>query len=196
MRTHHPARRGLLVPVIGLALAAAVTACSSSSSSSSAPASPAASATASSAAPTTAPASPTAAASSPAAVASTPAATGTAAAVAAITKNWVTFFNGKTPAATRETLVQDGPQFATVLKAQASSAQSEAAGASVQKVTLTSATQASVGYTILISGSPVLAGQKGTAVLESGTWKVSLTSFCGLLALQNGGKAVAGCPAG
>jgi hypothetical protein len=82
-----------------------------------------------------------------------------------------------------------------VLKAQASSAQSEAAGASVQKVTLTSATQAAVGYTILISGSPVLAGQKGTAVLESGTWKVSLTSFCGLLALQNGGKAVAGCPA-
>ena len=81
-----------------------------------------------------------------------------------------------------------------MLKAQASSAQSQAAGASVQKVTLTSATEATVSYTILISGSPVLAGQKGTAVLEGGTWKVSLTSFCGLLALQNGGKAVAGCP--
>ena len=193
MRTHHTARRGLLVTALGLALAAAITACSSSSSSSSsAPTSPSASATTSSAAPTTAP---TTAAASPSAAASTPAATGTAAAIAAITKNWVTFFNGKTPAATRETLVQDGSQFATVLKAQASSAQSEAAGASVQKVTLTSATQAAVGYTILISGSPVLAGQKGTAVLESGTWKVSLTSFCGLLALQNGGKAVAGCPA-
>lgn len=193
MRTHHTARRGLLVTALGLALAAAVTACSSSSSSSSAPASPSASATTSSATPTTAP---TTAAASPSAAAATPAATGTAAAVTAITKNWVTFFNGKTPAATRQSLVQDGSQFATVLKAQASSAQSEAAGASVQKVTLTSATQAAVGYTILISGSPVLAGQKGTAVLESGTWKVSLTSFCGLLALQNGGKAVAGCPAG
>lgn len=193
MRTHHTARRGLLVTALGLALAAAVTACSSSSSSSSAPASPSASATTSSAAPTTAP---TTAAASPSAAASTPAATGTAAAIAAITKNWVTFFNGKTPAATRQSLVQDGPQFATMLKAQASSAQSQAAGASVQKVTLTSATQAAVGYTILISGSPVLAGQKGTAVLESGTWKVSLASFCGLLALQNGGKAVTGCPAG
>lgn len=193
MRTHHAARRGLLVTALGLALAAAVTACSSSSSSSSAPASPSASATTSSATPTTAP---TTAAASPSAAAATPAATGTAAAITAITKNWVTFFNGKTPAATRQSLVQDGSQFATVLKAQASSAQSEAAGASVQKVTLTSATQAAVGYTILISGSPVLAGQKGTAVLESGTWKVSLTSFCGLLALQNGGKAVAGCPAG
>ena len=190
MRTHHTAHRALLVPVLGLALAATITACSSSSSSSSsssAPASPTAAATTSAAAPTTAPASPTAAAS-------TPAATSTAAAVAAIEKNWVTFFNGKTPPATRQALVQDGPQFATVLKAQASSAQSQAAGASVQKVTLTSATEATVSYTILISGSPVLAGQKGTAVLESGTWKVSLTSFCGLLALQNGGKAVAGCP--
>ena len=190
MRTHHTAHRALLVPVLGLALAATITACSSSSSSSSAPASPSATAAA-----TTSAAAPTTAAASPSAAASTPAATGTAAAIAAITKNWVTFFNGKTPAATRETLVQDGSQFATVLKAQASSAQSEAAGASVQKVTLTSATQAAVGYTILISGSPVLAGQKGTAVLESGTWKVSLASFCGLLALQNGGKAVAGCPA-
>ena len=190
MRTHHTAHRALLVPVLGLALAATITACSSSSSSSSAPASPSATAAA-----TTSAAAPTTAAASPSAAASTPAATGTAAAVAAITKNWVTFFNGKTPAATRQSLVQDGSQFATVLKAQASSAQSEAAGASVQKVTLTSATQAAVGYTILISGSPVLAGQKGTAVLESGTWKVSLASFCGLLALQNGGKAVAGCPA-
>ena len=187
MRTHHTAHRALLVPVLGLALAATITACSSSSSSSSAPASPSASATTSAAAPTTAPASPTAAAS-------TPAATSTSDAAATIEKNWVTFFNGKTPAATRQSLVQDGSQFATVLKAQASSAQSQAAGASVQKVTLTSATQAAVTYTILISGSPVLAGQKGTAVLEGGTWKVSLTSFCGLLALQNGGKAVAGCP--
>jgi hypothetical protein len=186
MRTHPPARRSLLVPVIGLALAAAATACSSSSSSSSAPPSPSASATTSSAAPTTAPASPSVAAS-------TPAATG-AAAVAAIKKNWVTFFNGKTPAATRISLVQNGTQFAAAIKTQAASAQGQTAGASVQKVTLTSATQAAVDYTILISGSPVLAGQKGTAVLESGTWKVSLASFCALLGLESGGKPVPGCP--
>ncbi len=40
----------------------------------------------------------------------------------------------------------------------------------------------------------MLAGQKGSAVLESGTRKVSLASFCGLLALQHGGKAVVGSP--
>lgn len=65
----------------------------------------------------------------------------------------------------------------------------------MQKVTLTSATQATVGYTILISGAPVLPGQKGTAVLQGGTWKVATASFCGLLMLQSGGKPVAGCPA-
>jgi hypothetical protein len=106
----------------------------------------------------------------------------------------VTFFNGKTPAATRIALVQDGQKFAAVLKAQQSSAQNQSAGASVQKVTLTSATQAAVVYTILLNGTPVLAGQKGTAVFENGTWKVSLTSFCGLLMLESGGKPVTGCP--
>jgi hypothetical protein len=106
----------------------------------------------------------------------------------------VTFFNGKTPAATKIGLVQDGQKFASVLKSMASSAQSQTASVSVQKVTLTSATQATVDYTILVSGTPMLANQKGTAVLESGIWKVGLTSFCALLALQSGGKPVAGCP--
>jgi hypothetical protein len=41
----------------------------------------------------------------------------------------------------------------------------------------------------------MLANQKGTAVLENGTWKVGLASFCGLAALESGGKAVPGCPA-
>ncbi len=191
MRTTHTAHRALLVPALGLALAAVLTACSSSSSSSSsssAATSPSASASATTTAPTTAPA-------SPSATASTPAPAGPAAAVAAIKKNWVTFFNGKTPVATRVALVQNGQQFASVLKSMSTSAQSEAASVSVQKVTLTSATQASVGYTILISGAPVLAGQKGTAVLQGGTWKVATASFCGLLMLQSGGKAVPGCPA-
>ena len=191
MRTTHTAHRALLVPALGLALAAALTACSSgssSSSSSSAATSPSASASASTSAPTTAPASPSATAST------APAPAGTAAAIAEIKKNWVTFFNGKTPAANRVALVQNGQQFASTLKTMASSAQSEAASVSVQKVTLTSATQATVNYTILISGAPVLAGQKGTAVLQDGTWKVAVASFCGLLELQSGGKPVAGCP--
>jgi hypothetical protein len=199
MRINHLAHRGLLVPAVGLGLAVAMTACSSSSSSSSsAAASTSATASASvtapastspSAAPTTA-APTTAAASTPAA--STEAASGPAA-IAAIKTAWVTFFNGKVPAATKITLVQNGTTFAPELEAAAKSPSGATAGASVQSVKLTSKTGASVGYSILISGTPVLKGQKGVAVYQDGAWKVGDSSFCALLALEGGGKAPAAC---
>ena len=181
LRFHPAARRIFIAPVAGLALAAAITACSSSSSSSSS---------------TTPTAAATSAASGPVA-SSTPAGnssgTGSAATIATIKKNWETFFNGKTPAATKENLVQDGQKFASVIKSQAGSALAQTASASVQSVTVTSPTQAKVKYSILVSGTPVLQGQTGTAVYENGTWKVGLGSFCALLTLQNNGKAPAGC---
>ena len=185
LRFHPAARRIFIAPVAGLALAAAITACSSSSSSSSST-TPTAAATSAA----------TSAASSPVA-SSTPAGsssgTGSAATIATIKKNWETFFNGKTPAATKESLVQDGQKFASVIKSQAGSALAQTASASVQSVTVTSPTQAKVKYSILVSGTPVLQGQTGTAVYENGTWKVGLGSFCALLTLQNNGKAPAGC---
>jgi hypothetical protein len=58
---------------------------------------------------------------------------------------------------------------------------------------MTSPTQATVVYDIVVSGSPVLSGQKGTAVLEGSTWKVGVSSFCGLVTLEQGGKT-AGLP--
>ena len=56
------------------------------------------------------------------------------------------------------------------------------------KVTLVSATQASVVYTIMEGGQPVLANRTGVAVYQNGIWKVGLASFCSLLAVENGGK--------
>jgi hypothetical protein len=56
-----------------------------------------------------------------------------------------------------------------------------------------------VTYDILLNGTPALSNQKGTAVLENGTWKVGVSSFCGLLSLENGGntsKLPAACSAG
>jgi len=181
------ARRSLLVPALGLALAAAITACSSSSSSSSSSVA---------AAPSSAPASPTpvatTAAPSPSATASTEATSG-AAATAAIKKNWVAFFNPKSSVAAKEAILQNGSKYEALLKSQASNPTAATASASVQSVKITSPTGATVDYTILVSGSPVLKGQKGTAVYQDGTWKVSKTSFCGLAALENGGKAPAVC---
>ncbi len=111
--------------------------------------------------------------------------------MAAIKKNWVMFFNGKSSVAVKETLVEGGTKFASVLQSTAKTGAN--ASATVQSVTLTSPTQATVHYTVLLSGSPVLTGQKGTAVYQDGAWKVSATSFCGLAALESGGKAPAAC---
>ena len=127
-----------------------------------------------------------------------PAATG-GSAVSQITTNWETFFDGKTPVSQRVSLLQDGSQFQSVISAQAGSALATGASVKVTKVTVTSPTQATVKYNLLEGGAPALSNQTGTAVLENGTWKVGVTSFCGLLTLENGGKTTglpAACQAG
>jgi hypothetical protein len=164
------AHRTLRQIVLACALTAAVAACSSNSTGASS--SPTTSAPATSASPSTA-------------------ASGSAESV--IAANWTTFFNAKTPNAQRVTLLQDGPVFASVLKAQSGSTLASSATAKVTKVTLVSATQAKVTYSVLIGGTPALSNQTGTAVLQGGTWKVGLASFCGLLTLENAGKT-AGLP--
>ncbi|MGH3277020.1 MAG: hypothetical protein ACRDNZ_22170 [Streptosporangiaceae bacterium] len=106
-----------------------------------------------------------------------------------IAANWTAFFNAKTPVDTRISLLQDGQMLAPVIRAQSGTGLAAEATAKVTRVTVTSPTQAMVGYDILVSGQTALAGQTGTAVLQNGTWKVGLSSFCGLLILENGGKS-------
>jgi hypothetical protein len=115
-------------------------------------------------------------------------------AAAQIAANWTAFFSAKTPVATRVGLLQDGPTFASVIQAQAGSTLASSASARVDKVTLTSPTEAKVTYTILVGGQPVLSNQSGVAVNQSGTWKVGVASFCGLLVTENAGKT-SGLPA-
>jgi hypothetical protein len=135
----------------------------------------------------------TSAATSPAAseATSSNASTGASApagSVAAITTNWEAFFNAKTPDSKRVTLLQDGTQFASVIKSQSGSGLAALATAKVTNVTVNSGSQATVKYNILVGGTPELKNQTGTAVLENGTWKVGLASFCGLLTIENAGK--------
>ena len=116
------------------------------------------------------------------------------AAASTIAANWTAFFSAKTPVARRVALLQDGQDFASIIKSQASGGLAASASAKVTKVTVTSPAQATVGYDIQVAGQTALARQSGTAVLEAGTWKVGLASFCGLLALEAGGKTT-GLPA-
>jgi hypothetical protein len=128
------------------------------------------------------------ASASPTASASTAAEpTSGSAAVAAITANWKTVFNGKAPIPRRLALVQDGPQVAAFVEAQAKTSFGQAAAgstATVSSVTITSPTRATVHYTVLLLGTPLLKNQVGTAVYLNGMWKVAIASFCGLAYLE------------
>lgn len=148
-----------------VALAVIVTACGSSSPSSSSPSKPAS---------------------------SSPGSSGSA--TSQITTNWQAFFSAQTPTSQRVSLLEDGSQFQSVIQAQAGGGLASQASAKVVKVTINSPSQATVKYDILLNGTPALSNQTGTAVYQDGTWKVGVTSFCGLLTLENGGKT-SGLPA-
>ncbi|HLK72426.1 MAG TPA: hypothetical protein VKU77_02130 [Streptosporangiaceae bacterium] len=179
MRFPLVARRIILAPVFGLALALAVTACSSSGSSSSSSASTPASSSAPVGSPSAVPAS------------SSPASSGNSAAVAQITANWEKFFNSSTPNSERVTLLQNGSAFAGAISGLTSLV--SGLGAKVTNVTLTSATTATVKYDLTAGGTSLLNNQTGTAVLDNGVWKVGDASLCGLIKLVPGGTVPSAC---
>jgi hypothetical protein len=84
--------------------------------------------------------------------------------------------------------LQDGSTFSSIIKSQAGSGLASQATAQVTKVTVITTSEAQVTYSILLNGTPELKNQNGTAVYQDGTWKVGVTSFCGLLTLENGGS--------
>jgi hypothetical protein len=183
MRFQLLARR-IAAPALGLALAATMAACSSSNTSATA-ASP------SSAAPASSVASSPVAGGSGTASSSGQAASGDA--KAQITANWEAFFDGKTSAAKKISLLENGQKFASIINAQAGSGIAASAGAKVTSVVLSSSAQAAVKYDITLNGATALANQTGTAVYQDGMWKVGDVSFCQLLKLENGGTAPSVC---
>ena len=115
-------------------------------------------------------------------------------AIAAIKKNWATFFSAKTPISRRIALLQDGDKLAKVIKSQSGSSLAAAASAKVSHVALTGTNQASVTYSIYVGGQAALPDQQGVAVYQDGVWKVGLVSFCALLKIENAGNS-SGLPA-
>ena len=181
MRFQLLARRITLAPTLAVVLALTVAACSSSSSTSASTSSSSSSA-------------PAASSSAPSsAAASSPSTGGSSAAVAQITASWEAFFDGKTSAAKKITLLQNGQKFASVINAQAGSSIATGAGAKVTAVVVNSATSATVSYGITLNGASALPNQTGTAVYQDGIWKVGDVSFCELLKLENGGTAPSVC---
>ena len=164
MRFHPATRRVLALPAVIAGIGLLLTACSSSGNkpSSGSSGSPASSATSS----------------------STSSGGSSGSAAATIKANWEAFFSSSTPTAKRVALLQNGSQFASLIAAQSRSSLASAASAKVNSVTGITATQATVNYAIVVSGTPALNNQKGVAVKQNGTWKVGDKSFCGLLQLE------------
>ena len=174
MRFNLLARR-ILVPALGLALAATVAACSSSGSSATTSSSSSGATSGSAAAP-----------SSPGG--------GNSAAVAQITANWEKFFNSSTSASEKATLLQNGTTFEPVIQALINFPLASGLGAKVTSVTLKSATTATVKYNLTASGQALFTqDQTGTAVLQGGTWKVGDASLCNLFKLIPGGTVPSAC---
>jgi hypothetical protein len=113
-----------------------------------------------------------------------PAASPSGSAAAAIRADWEQFFAGATPAARKVALLENGQQFAKTIQAQAQSPLAQSTAAKVSSVSVTSATTATVKYSILLGKQVALADQTGQAVLQGGVWKVSAQSFQALLALE------------
>ncbi len=167
MRLQLAARRVILTPVLGLALAAAVAACGSSGSSS------------------------TSSSSSSPATSATSSAPATGNAAAQITANWEKFFSASTPTSQRVTLLQNGTAFATAIASLSHLV--SGLGATVTSVTVNSPTSATVTYNLTAGGSSLLSHQTGMAVYENGVWKVGDASLCGLLKLAPGATLPAAC---
>ena len=143
---------------------------------------------------------------SPSAASSQPAGVSTSASVSAtlssgassgpalqISQAWARFFAGTTSASDKQALLENGSAFAAAIAAQANSPIAKSTMAIVSKVTVVSADEAQVTYTISIGGLPALTNQTGTAVLVNGVWKVGAASFCQLLSLE--GQTPSACPA-
>lgn len=154
------------------ALAAAAAACGSSTPSSSSSSPPA---------------------TSPAATPSSTTGSSGGIANAAIAANWVAFFDAKTPVAKRVSLLEDGSQFQSIIATQAHQSLPSLASAKVISVSNVTASNATVKYDILVSGTPALTNEIGTAVYQDGTWKVGVSSFCGLLSLEGLKSMPAAC---
>jgi hypothetical protein len=92
---------------------------------------------------------------------------------------WSTFFNTSTSVSAREQLLESGPAFASLLQTQAHGG---AMSVVVSSVAFPDATHANVSFSLNIAGANHLDGVAGAAVLDGGTWRVSKSTLCVVLA--------------
>jgi hypothetical protein len=113
----------------------------------------------------------------------------TAADKAQIKSAYQKFFSGQTSVPDRVALLQDGSKFKALVTSFANNPLAKNVNVKVSSVTLQGANNAKVVYVVRL-GSAGLPKQTGTAVRQSGTWKVGSASLCKLVALQGSTPSV------
>ncbi|MFF8675451.1 hypothetical protein [Streptomyces sp. NPDC015242] len=116
-----------------------------------------------------------------------------AAAEAEIKQNWQTFFDPKTSTEDKQAVLENGDRMGPVLRAFSGDERGGQVQARVTKVEFTSATEATVTYTLTLKGATALPDASGTAVEQQGTWKVSVKTLCSLVQMSGNGSPVPGC---
>lgn len=116
-----------------------------------------------------------------------------AAAEKEIKKNWKAFFDPGTSTEEKQAVLENGEKMGPVLAAFSGDERGGQVEAEVKKVEFTSATGADVTYTLLLEGATALPDAAGTAVEQDGTWKVSVKTLCGLVALSGNATPGPGC---
>ncbi|MGW4898586.1 hypothetical protein ACWEQL_41090 [Kitasatospora sp. NPDC004240] len=187
--TQSGARRGGPVrwsvsALLAVLLVAALAACGDDDGSTASPSPTAATTAATATATPTATATATAAGTAPADV---------AAATAEVTTNWEKFFSPQTTITEKAALLQNGDQLTPVLEGFAQDPRVGQVQADVTDVAFSSATDAVVTYSLSLQGNVVEPAATGQAVLDDGTWKVSRSTLCGLLAQAGGSSPIPGC---
>ncbi len=113
------------------------------------------------------------------------------AATKAIETNLKTFFAANTTMAQRESLLQNGSQFAQVMQGEFTQLNSQKPSVVINSISYPNSTTAKVNYTVDLNGQPVLKDQTGEALLINNTWKVSDSTLCELLSM--GGQTPSIC---
>lgn len=112
-----------------------------------------------------------------------------------IKANWQKFFDAKTSLKDKQTVLENGDRMAPVLQAFSGDQRGKQVKADVTKVAFTAPTKATVTYNLLMQGATALPNANGTAVQQNGTWKVSDSTLCALIAMSGNARASAipGC---
>jgi hypothetical protein len=101
-----------------------------------------------------------------------------------IEKDWITFLAGVTSAQQKRRLLENGPQYVSIIKAHSAWPLAKVARVRVTSLRITSATTATVGYSLVPNDKVVLPDQTGDAVKQRGVWNVGAKRFQALLARE------------